>query len=804
MNQKPLDITGTHLATGRALMKILYGYIAFLVYVIIVALMGVMFWLTGGLPPLAIACALLFFPIVAFHMFLEQAFLRRGKKVRWNTHEAEHLSYALVRRFPDMSKITLLDLVQASITSPIGRFIVKEMGKDPDEFLKRATLLVEAAEVTDIEKFVKEGYKAMKEWGRSRIDSGVILALLFRDEQGFREELFESDLEFNDVLAILKWESFHRKFEDKVPFWSTKGLLRTFGGVGRSWVMGYTDELDRLTDDLSEHVLWSAERHVRIHEDEQKQAIRIINKSNLHDLLIMGPVGVGKKTLVENIAYSIRKHERDESKAYSRVLMLKTAELLSGTANPDAFLLHALNDAKKSGRFILVIQDLALMLKSGGENIRGILSKFIREKAVQLIGIISTEDYHSYLKNDPSLDQYFEKMIIEEPSEEETVYVLMEHTFRLQKEIGVQVTYSALKSIKRLSERYLAGMSFPGKAVSVLEDAMLLAKDKKDKFVKESHIREIISQKGRVDVTEMDKDDKKRVLNLGNSLRKRIVGQTRAIDALTGTLKRAALEIHEGTRPLGTFLFLGSTGIGKTHTAKILADEYFGSADSMIRLDMNEYSTPDSVAGITGGGDVSFLARQVHDKPFSLILMDEIEKAHLNVLNLFLQILDEGLLIDHSGGKTDFRNTIIIATSNAGALFVRDAAIKGTKVDTDEFKQSMIDHILKAGAFSPEFMNRFDEVILFNPLSKEEAKQVAILMLDSIVREMKEKRGITLKLDEEVLNDLVEKGYSAEFGAREMRRTIVDTIENRLADYMLENEVKRGEEIVLKKDEDGS
>jgi len=170
-------------------------------------------------------------------------------------------------------------------------------------------------------------------------------------------------------------------------------------------------------------------------------------------------------------------------------------------------------------------------------------------------------------------------------------------------------------------------------------------------------------------------------------------------------------------------------------------------------------------------------------------------------LNLFLQILDEGLLIDHNGGKTDFRNTIIIATSNAGALFVRDAAIKGIKVDTNEFKQALIDHILKQGAFSPEFMNRFDEVILFNPLSREEAKQVAILMLDGIVREMKEKRGITLRLDEEVLNDLVEKGYSAEFGAREMRRTIVDTIENRLADYMLENEVKRGEEIVLKKDD---
>jgi len=801
MNEKPLSLSGTKIAMGTALMKTVYGVFAFLVYVAVVGLIGYSLWRTGGLPPLAFALLLFFLPVGAFHKFLHEVFVEDDNKVRWVKSEKEYLSYSIVRRLKNRSRVTMNDLVQSAIDSSTGKFLINQMGREQDEFKKKARLLVQAIGVTDVGEFIKTSYEAMKEWNRSRIDGGVILAVLFRDEAGFRAEMQECNLEIEDVLSILKWESLYRRIQKKIPFWSAQGLLKHFGGVGRSWVMGYTNELDRLTDDLSSKILWTAERQVRIHIEEQEQAMRIMEKSNLHDLLILGPVGVGKKTLVENLAYSLRKKERDKFSSYTRVLNLKASELLSGTSDPDKFLLSALKEAQAAGRFILVIQNLALILKSGGENVRGILSKFIKEKNVQLIGIISTEDYHGLVKNDPALDQYFEKLSVEEPTYEETMSILTEHEHRLGGEIGVRVTYKALKSLMRLCERYLPSKAFPGKAVSVLEDAILLAKEHKDDFVTEKHIKEIVSQKGNVDVREISKSDKEKVLNLEGEMKKRIIGQTKAIEALSGTLKRAALHLHEGNRPLGTFLFLGSTGIGKTHTAKVLADLYFGSPDAMIRLDMNEYSSPDSVKNITGGGGGSYLARQVHDKPFSLILLDEIEKADQSVLNVFLQVLDEGALIDHSGKKTDFRNTIIIATSNAGALMVRDAAKQGKDVGSDVFKQALIDHILKEGAFSPEFLNRFDETILFKPLSKEEAKKVAILMLDSIVKEMKKKRGIELRLESDVLDDLVEKGYSAEFGAREMRRTIVDTIENRLADYMLKNEVRRGEVIVLKKED---
>ncbi|MBU2214134.1 AAA family ATPase, partial [Patescibacteria group bacterium] len=747
-----------------------------------------------------IALAILVYPVFVFHLFLEDIFMGNAKP-RWTALDGDLLSFAIVRQLRYPRKISIKDLLDSVVNTQSGSFIVREMGREPEKFLLSIHQILEKSPELDPAQILSDARKTMEKLGRNRIDAGAILFTLFKTHEGFRDLLHESDLSIEDLQAILLWERYYAHFIEEAPFWSQKKLLKTFGGVGRSWVMGYTDELDRLTDDVSAHVLWRGLRHVRIHQEEQKQALRILEKSDLHDLLIIGNVGVGKKTLVENIAFAVRKYEREKFRAYTRILNVKTAELLSGVANPDTFLLHALKKAQDSGRFILIIEDIALMLSSGGEKVQAILMKFIREKNVQLIGIMNTQEYHQLVKSSPALDHFFEKLTIDEATEEETMAVLMEKTFVLEKEIEVRVTYKALRSIVKLAKRYLANLSYPGKAVSVLEDAMNLAKSAGDMFVTESHIREIISQKGHIDVSELTQSDKEKVLKLDEVLHKRIVGQEAAVEALVSSLKRAVLELHQENKPLGTFLFLGPTGVGKTHTAKVLAEEYFGSIDNMIRLDMNDFSTENSVTGIVGSQQGStYLARRVQDQPFALILLDEIEKAHPKVVNLFLQILDEGHLVDFNGVKTDFRNTIIIATSNAGALFVRDFLKENEGIDHATFEAHLTEHILQQGIFSPEFLNRFDDVVLYHALSKEEATRVAILMLDDIVNEMKEKRGIDLKVEEDVVRSIAEKGYSREFGAREMRRTIIDTIENRLADYMLNNDVKRGEDVVIKRE----
>jgi ATP-dependent Clp protease ATP-binding subunit ClpA len=264
------------------------------------------------------------------------------------------------------------------------------------------------------------------------------------------------------------------------------------------------------------------------------------------------------------------------------------------------------------------------------------------------------------------------------------------------------------------------------------------------------------------------------------------------------------MDLGERKKPLGTFLFLGTTGVGKTHTAKVLAEQYFGASDAMVRLDMNEYSHPDSIFNIIGtqtatGTKEGFLAQRVQDRPFSLILLDEIEKAHPTVLNLFLQILDEGMLTDSQGMRTSFRNTIIIATSNGGALFLRDFVKTNPNYAKKDLKNGLVNELLKEKVFTPEFLNRFDEVVVFEPLTSALALGVATVMLDDIIADIRRKRGITVSVDRDAVAALVEKGHSIEFGAREMRRTITDSVEDYLADFMLRNNVQRGSTIVIKK-----
>ena len=765
------------------------------------ALVALMFALQGiHVLYLLVAAGMLLFSFIVLQTFVTDMLENDTRKPLSKTNSACLLTFSVLHRLPNHAKTTY-ELLEACTKTDRGEFILNEMGTEREVVLETFKSLLENKYIVP---FLGEAALNMERLGARKIDEGVVLYTLFQRTGPFENFLNGLDLSIDDMEMLVKWESYHNAVWHKERGWSPGGLTRTFGGVGRKWVTGFNDILDSITEDISQNILFSARRKVTIHLDKMKDALHILGRSAQHNIIITGEVGCGKETFVENIAYFLRKEESTKGYAYTHVLKLKAQDLLSGSTDPDTVLLQALKRAQKQGHFVLVIENIGLFLQSGDPKIKGVLSKFLQAKSINTIAIADTKDYHKYVKADPALDAQFEKIQLQPTNVSDTMSVLMEEYFSIEDKERCHVTYKALKAIIDLADRYVPKGAFPGKAIDLLHDAVQSAKDQKAKFVTEENVREMISLKAHMDVTGADEKEKDRLRTLEQDMQSEIVGQKPAIAAIANALKRAGADISSSKKPVGTFLFLGPTGVGKTQTAKTLASKYFGSDENMIRLDMNEYSNEDSVNMLIGSTDPrypteGYLTRAVQDKPFSLILLDEIEKADKKILNVFLQILDEGHMIDGQGVKTDFRNTIIIATSNAGAQFIVDFLQKNPDPNASEFKKVLLDELIKTGSYSPEFLNRFDDVILYHPLSKEETVQVASLMIGSVITDLEGRKGISIQIQEDAVAAIAEKGYSPEFGAREMRRAITDTLETYVADYMLNHEVKRGDVIIISK-----
>ncbi len=800
MTHMEFSPTATRAFAARILRRCIEGPIALAVASIVALLVLLEDVREQTFSHMAVAVLLLVFTSVIIRQFITDMLENDDRTPLSKTNAACLLTSGILRNL-SLKATTSYELLRTVVATDRGKFILNEMGLPPERLLDVARPVIEKERIAEL---LAEAGSTMRKLSGRRIDEGTLLLTLFQRKDVFQMLLHALDLSVADMAMIVKWESYHHDVWKKDKFWSPAYCVKTFGGMGRRWVTGYNDVLDAITEDISQSILYRGRRKVVIHLDKLTDAIRILSRSSQHNVIITGEDGCGKRTLVENLAYQLRLEESKKGYAYTRVLILKAQDLLSSSHDPDAVLLQALRLADRQGRFILVIENIGLFLQSGDEKIAGVLSKFLQAKNINIIGIADTKDYHKYIKVNPALDNQFETLLLEPTAYDDTVSVVMEEYFAIEDRKHMHVTYAALKAIVKLADRYISKGVFPGKAIDLLYEAVSHAKERKDTYVTEGDVRAMVSVRAHMDVSGVDDAKKEALRTLDERMCRSIVGQRSAIIAICNALKRASSDIADRKRPIGTFLFLGPTGVGKTQTAKTLAEKYFGSEASMIRLDMNEYSSPDSIHAVIGSTDPrypseGFLTRAVQDKPFSLLLLDEIEKADKKVQSLFLQILDEGHLIDGQGVKTDFRNTIIIATSNAGAPFIIQYLKAHPEPKKQEFKKALLDELIASGSFAPEFLNRFDEVVLYQPLTEEETIQVAMLMIGFIVRDLKEKKGIAVRMDEDALDAISRKGYSAEFGAREMRRVITDSIETYVANYMLNHDTKRGDSITIRK-----
>jgi len=655
----------------------------------------------------------------------------------------------------------------------------------------------------DFQETILEALKIAYRNGHQRIRVGEILTALAKHNPTFEKVLIEFNLRIEDVEHLIWWlESLEKRIEEKKRWWEYQNLMKK-GTLAKEWTAGYTITLDQYSIDWTEIARRRGFPEIIGHGAEIEETERILARREYNNVLLVGEPGVGRKSIIQGLVQKTILGQSLPQVNYKRVVELQLPGLLAEIADThevEMILDKIFQEVVKAGNVILVIDEfhnfIGVKPGPGRLDISGVLSSYLHLPQFQIVAITTFRGLHRNLEQNPSILNLFAKVEVSEPSEKEVLLILENLALVLEQKYKLFVSYPALRQLINLSRRLLPSRPFPKKAIDLLDEIMIyVRKSTKDKVVLPKHVAKIISRKTQVPVGEMEIKEREILLNLEKLIHQRIINQEEAVKEVSTALRRARAEVTKRLAPMGTFLFLGPTGVGKTETSKALAQIYFGSESRMIRLDMSEFQQISDIPRLIGSpGEEGLLTTKVREDPFSLVLLDEIEKAHPNILNLFLQVLDEGFLTDGLGRKVNFKNTIIIATSNAGYKIILEALKE--KVEWSSVKQKLLDYLFEKGIFRPEFINRFDAVVVFRPLNKENLLGISELMLQKLKKNLKEK-GIDFEITLPLKEKIAELGYDPTFGARAMRRVVQDKVENVLAQALLSGELKRGEKIKI-------
>lgn len=644
------------------------------------------------------------------------------------------------------------------------------------------------------------------EIGEAEIYASHLFGALLLLAPELKSIMFDRELEDKDILNVVYWESRERNVHLKEKqAWRTVSVKKG-GGVGADWAAGATYNLQQYSHDLS---LLFANGKVDVklfgRSDEISELERALSRSSGANAILVGEEGIGKRTIVLGLAERMVSGKVAVALQYKKVIELNITSAIAGASNPrevEARLIKLLNEATRAGNVVLFIDNIAALLgQAGGENTAGVIDAsevlipYFKNSSLQVVGTATNEGFRQ-IENHPALSGLFEKIDVKEPSAGDCAKIVEEVAPQIESKNRVIITYKAIIKTIELADKYIHDVPFPEKAIDLLDmAAVYVATSKAGGLVTVKDVEVVAEQKTHIKVGVASADEKNILLNMEAELHKRVIGQEEAIKAVSDALRRARSGIDRGSKPIGSFLFLGPTGVGKTETAKAMAAVYFGAETAMIRFDMSEYQEQNSIEKLIGNpGQDGLLTEAVRMQPFALLLLDELEKSHAQVRDIFLQILDDGRLTDGKGRTVDFKNTIVIATSNAGAELIRQALLKNLPAET--LKKDLLDYLQRENIFRPEFLNRFDGVISFLPLTMEQVMQVIDLMIVKLEQDMAEK-DIKLTLTSAAKQKLAHLGYDPVMGARPLRRVLQEKVENYLAKAMLSGEIQRGSTVWL-------
>ena len=546
-------------------------------------------------------------------------------------------------------------------------------------------------------------------------------------------------------------------------------------------------------------------------DEEIRRSVQILSRRSKNNPVLIGEPGVGKTAVAEGIAAYIAGSDAPDSMAGKRLVALDLPALLAGTKYRGDFeerVKAVLKDVKKAGDVILFIDEMHTMIGAGSAegaiDAANILKPALGRGEVQIIGATTPEEYRRHIEKDAALERRFQPVKIAEPSRSDSLKMLGAVRQSLEKHHGVKISDAALTAAVDLSARYINDRFLPDKAIDLADEAAAHIRVSGGGLVTAEDIAGIVSMWTGIPVANLSADETKRLCNMESILHRRVIGQNEAVTAVSRAIRRGRVGLSDPDRPIGSFLFLGPTGVGKTELCRALAEAVFGESDAMIRLDMSEYMEKHAVSkligsppGYVGYEDGGQLTERVRRKPWSVVLFDEIEKAHEDVWGILLQIMDDGRLTDSAGRVVSFRNTIIVMTSNVGAKSISEGRPRmGFTPDGGDEAQLMrarINEELRR-TFKPEFLNRIDETIVFRRLSRAEIRSIAERMLLTVAERFKA-LGMTLSVPDQVVDFLAERGYDEKYGARPLRRAIRSMIEDKAAELMLTDSLGRGDTV---------